>query len=141
VRQAKKFDHRTGEKIKQKRRKAELIALLKARNVDVSATYLSSKEIEKLAQENAIEIEHEIEEVHLGWVNKPKGLLQILWDHGWIDPQEPLSQYTKDKHDMWLKWGITSRICIRFQKILSNLHSQQVSPILNMKSQDWSNWQ
>jgi len=44
-RQVKKFDHRTGEKIKQKQQKAELIALLKARNVDVLATYLSSKEI------------------------------------------------------------------------------------------------
>jgi len=49
-----------------------------------------------------IKIEQVIEEVQLGWVNKPKGLLQILWECGWIYPQEPLSRYTKDKCDMWL---------------------------------------
>ena len=40
---------------------------------------------------NVFKIEQEIEEVQLSQVNMPKGFLQILWEHGWIDPQELLS--------------------------------------------------
>ena len=30
-----------------------------------------------------------------GWVGKPKGLLQVLWETGWINPDKPRSKYKK----------------------------------------------
>jgi len=35
-------------------------------------------------------------------MNKPKGLLQILWERGWIDPNENINNYLKDKRKIWL---------------------------------------
>jgi hypothetical protein len=31
-----------------------------------------------------------------GWAGKPKGLKQVLWETGWIDPSVPLSTYIKN---------------------------------------------
>jgi hypothetical protein len=30
-----------------------------------------------------------------GWAGKPKGLFQVLWETGWIDPELPRSKYNK----------------------------------------------
>ena len=36
--------------------------------------------------------------VRKGWLNKAKGLKQVLWERGWID-ESNLSNYSKIKHD------------------------------------------
>jgi len=40
--------------------------------------------------------------VEEGWLHKSKGLFQVLWEHGWIDPTENLQNYVKDKKPKWL---------------------------------------
>ena len=41
--------------------------------------------MEKLANDNGIELTCQIDVVEEGWMGKPKGLLQVLWERGWID--------------------------------------------------------
>jgi len=55
---------------------AELIELI---NATFGNLPKNSKEIEKLAIENAIKIEQDIEKGMLGWVNKPKGFCRFFW--------------------------------------------------------------
>ena len=55
-----------------------------------------------LASSHGIVMEIEEDEVIQGWLGKPKGLLQILWECGWIDPLENLQKYVKDKKQNWL---------------------------------------
>jgi len=43
-----------------------------------------------------------------GWVNKPKGMLQVLYERGWIDPTKPKSTYLVDDKDD--KLGLRSMV-------------------------------
>jgi hypothetical protein len=63
--------------------KAELIEKLKAANVSHHGTM---EAISKVATNNGIPLEVEEPLLEHGWVNKPKGLLQVLWERGFIDP-------------------------------------------------------
>jgi len=100
--QAQKNAYMTGRKKPRKRRKAELIQMLNEKNISTLGTYKSAQEIQRLAIENGIELEEEIDETTQGWLNQPKGLLQVLWERGWINPDVPLSDYIKDKRESWL---------------------------------------
>jgi len=98
--QQKKYDRATGKKKKRKLRKSEILTLLRTK-LGSSSTLSSYKTIEELhviANSNGISIESEDDEIVPGWLNKPKGLLQILWEHGWIDPSENLQNYVKEKN-------------------------------------------
>jgi hypothetical protein len=48
----------------------------------------------------------ETQKVQQEWERKQKGLLQVLWEHGWIDTTR-LNQYTidgtKDLYGVWQK--------------------------------------
>lgn len=44
------------------------------------------KEIQALATQLQIPIEFERNKTEEGWRSKPKGMLQILWERGFIDP-------------------------------------------------------
>ena len=48
---------------------------------------------EQLAKENDIELTCSKEAVKEGWLGKSKGLLQVLWERGWIDELR-LGEYT-----------------------------------------------
>jgi len=100
--QAQKNAYMTGRKVQRKRRKAELIQMLNEKKISTLGTYKSAQEIQRLAIENGIELEEEIDETTQGWLNQPKGLLQVLWERGWINPDVPLSDYVKDKRESWL---------------------------------------
>ncbi len=63
--------------------KAELTEKLQQRGILTSGTY---KKIKEICTRNNIETEEEIQKVVPGWGGKQKGLLQSLWEHGWIDP-------------------------------------------------------
>jgi hypothetical protein len=56
------------------------------------------REFQKLASQNNVSIWKCAEDVEEGWLGKPKGLLQILWERGFIDPgiQNPEKYYTLD---------------------------------------------
>jgi len=99
-RQQKKYDRATGKKKKRKLRKSEILTLLRTK-LGSSSTLSSYKTIEELhviANSNGISIESEDGEIVPGWLNKLKGLLQILWERGWIDPSENLQKYVKEKN-------------------------------------------
>jgi len=53
--------------------------MLNEKNISTLGTYKSAQEIQRLAIENGIELEEEIDEMMQGWLNQPKGLLQVLW--------------------------------------------------------------
>jgi hypothetical protein len=60
------------------------------RNMDQGRVSLNA--LQELAQKNAVELKVKIPVVHEGWMGKPKGLLQICWERGFIDPSR---KYTK----------------------------------------------
>ena len=48
-------------------------------------------ELEQLASKYKIELTTEIDVVEDGWLGKPKGLLQVLWERGWVDKKKIVS--------------------------------------------------
>jgi len=55
--------------------------------------HCSKDEIERLVGEYGIELTCQVEVIEEGWLGKPKGLLQVLWERGWIDEQN-MSKYS-----------------------------------------------
>ncbi len=47
--------------------------------------HYSKDEQHKLAVEYDIPLTYQIDAIEPGWLGKPKGLLQVLWERGWID--------------------------------------------------------
>ena len=47
--------------------------------------HLSKDKLERIAQLKNVELTYEYNVKKEGWMGKPKGLLQILWEHGFID--------------------------------------------------------
>jgi hypothetical protein len=47
-------------------------------------------------QTQDLPIEEDFDEVVEGWEEKPKGMLQILWQRGFIDPAKKKEYYTVD---------------------------------------------
>ena len=47
--------------------------------------HLSKDELERIANEKNIVLAYEFRVKKEGWMGKPKGLLQILWERGFID--------------------------------------------------------
>ena len=52
-------------------------------------------ELQEIARKNNIDTKVEKTRVKKGWEGQPKGLLQVLWERGWID-QGQLEKYTMD---------------------------------------------
>jgi len=68
------------------------------------------------ASSHGVAIEIIEDEIKQRWLNKPKGLLQILWKQGWIDPSENLNNYLQN----FVRWH--GKVIPEFQndeKILS----------------------
>lgn len=96
---AKKFDRPTGKKIVKKRKKAQLQALLREKGVHAQGSLI---EISKSCENNNIALTVEVEEIEQGWLGRPKGAYQILWERGFIDESKGPNYYTmkgrKDKY-------------------------------------------
>jgi hypothetical protein len=56
---------------------------LQAKGVSAKGT---KDELQILCKNQGIPIAEELDEVVEGWENRPKGVLQILWERGFIDP-------------------------------------------------------
>ena len=52
------------------------------------------KQLQKQAKDINLPVRYTYEKILPGWVGKPKGSLQILYERGWIDPND-LSSYTE----------------------------------------------
>ena len=87
-----KYDRKTGEIKVITKSKADLKKELKDKGCYVRG-HCSREKIERLAREHDIELTCRIEVVEEGWVGRPKGLLQVLWERGWID-EKRISEYS-----------------------------------------------
>ena len=54
-------------------------------------------ELEDLAKKYNVELACDLEVVEEGWLGKPKGLLQVLWERGWIDKNNVCKYILKGK--------------------------------------------
>jgi len=72
--------------------KKEIKEELKSKGVFVRG-HCDREKMEKLAADNKIELTSRVEIVKEGWMGKPKGLLQVLWERGWID-ENNLNEYS-----------------------------------------------
>ena len=52
----------------------------------------------KLCRNNNLPLKKSQLIVDEGWLNKPKGALQVLWERDWIDPKKSHTYYTKNGH-------------------------------------------
>ena len=91
-REERRFDRKTGSKRTVKYKKLDLVKSL--RLVGVKDPKGSSKKLQQLARFHNLPVSYEEDVVDEGWVGKPKGALQILYERGWIDPDK-IGQYTK----------------------------------------------
>ena len=53
----------------------------------------TAKELIQRAKDNGIQVTSASEKILEGWQGKAKGLLQVLWERGFIDPNN-LDRYT-----------------------------------------------
>ncbi len=60
------------------------------------------EDLHLLAGNHGIATTIEEDEVIPGWLGKSKGLLQILWERGWIVPSANINDYVKYKRKHWL---------------------------------------
>jgi hypothetical protein len=97
-REASKFDFPTGDTTTKKRRKDAMENNLKAKGVRARG---SRNVIVRLCKQNDIPHKITTAKIKEGWGGKPKGVLQILWERGFIDPSiEPIKatdHYTNDE--------------------------------------------
>ena len=77
-----KFDRDKGEKKMVTKSKKDIKEELKMKGV---RGHCPRDKIEKLANNNGIELTCQMNVVEEGWIGKPKGLLQVHLERGWID--------------------------------------------------------
>jgi hypothetical protein len=89
-----KFDFQTTEARKtRKLNKDELVLKLKAATI---SSHGNMDALSSIATNHGIPLVVEEPLLKHGWLNKPKGLLQLLWERGFIDPSKPRQNYVVD---------------------------------------------
>ena len=81
-----------GQTLKRNLTKVELTAKLRGKGIMATG---SLKALKKLCDQNGMPTSEYIPKIQQGWVGKQKGLLQILWERGWVDISR-LGKYTID---------------------------------------------
>jgi hypothetical protein len=71
------------------------------------------KELQDFATTNGIPLHVNNPEVTQGWEGKPKGLLQVLWERGFIDESKPVNCYTVDGRKVPITGEIDSTYSLR----------------------------
>ena len=79
-----KFDLFTGERKMSKKTKKMLVKEIKETGFQIRG-HLSKDELKRITNEKGIRHTYELFVKKEGWIGKPKGLLQILWERGFID--------------------------------------------------------
>jgi hypothetical protein len=72
--------------------KPHLIELLRQRGIENAKG--SKKQIRNMAERAGISLTYQKQDVLQGWEGKAKGMEQILWERGWIDPSQDRRTYT-----------------------------------------------
>ena len=90
-RERQRHDRTTGKTLKKNKTKEMILDDLKERGINVSGTVLQLKEI---ARRNNIPLVFEQQEILKGWEGQPKGMLQVLWERGFIDGTKSEKYYT-----------------------------------------------
>jgi hypothetical protein len=72
--------------------KPHLIELLRQRGIENAKG--SKKQIRNMAERAGISLTYQKQDVLQGWEGKAKGMEQILWERGWIDPSQDQRTYT-----------------------------------------------
>ena len=78
---------------KKKFTRAELINKLKTQH-NLPNIRGTLKEVQAVATQYGIPLTYERPKIQEGWLNKPKGMMQVLWERGWIDPSKSVRDYT-----------------------------------------------
>ena len=82
-----------GRTVRRRLKKEELIRKLNEAGVMATGNLAA---VQKLAMEKGIPLyEENLLKIRQGWQGKQKGILQILWERGWID-ESNINQYTMD---------------------------------------------
>ena len=91
------------------RSKGEILNLLKKQtNIRIKARY-NKKDLHAIAERNNIPVTIEEHVIEPGWVGSAKGLLQVLWERGWIDVAK-LGEYSiNGKKTKWMKMEKSNR--------------------------------
>ena len=84
---------------KQKKTKKELTVELFGENQQ--KMNLNLKCLQNIASNKGISIEVQVPVVKEGWVGKPKGLKQVAWEQGLLDPDQ-IKKYEKHSKDLSL---------------------------------------
>ena len=92
-----KHDQHTGKHKILEKTKKQLLSDLKQKGVKISRHY-TKEELHHLASANKVALTFVEPVVIPGWCGKPKGLLQVLWERGWINVAE-IDRYSVDGKD------------------------------------------
>ena len=94
------FDVETEETETKKYTRSQLIDKIQSQT-DLKNVRGTLVAIQGIATSHNIPIDYQRKKIREGWANEPKGMLQILWERGCIDPQKGVSDYAvnvkKDK--------------------------------------------
>ena len=113
-REARKFDRNTGISKERNLKKSELLERLQEKGIVSKG---STKQLRDLCLERNLQITEKVEVIEEGWMGKPKGIMQVLWERGFLDPTK-ISTYTMEgKKDLFgnLIEGSSLREIIRQQ--------------------------
>ena len=89
-----KYDRPTGASKTFNKKRSELIRDLKRADVELPRRRFLIADLRTFAAQHGIATTYDQQLKEEGWVNKPKGLLQVLWERGFIDSSIPLKSYT-----------------------------------------------
>ena len=116
----------------------ELIdALLNGKKISAKGNL---KKITDLCTQNNISLTKETSVIDEGWVNKPKGMLQILYERGFLEPTRSMKTYTLDgKKDEYghvvpetsLKELISSLLDFQNEETLLQYHGRLLGVIVD----------
>ena len=99
----------------------------------------NQNKLQKLCQNNNICIDKEIQKIRKGWVNKQKGSLQVLYERGWINPDEYKEYTKKGKLDVYgnrdkaksLRQLISMQPDFLHQETLLQIHCKKLGTLSN----------
>ncbi len=95
-----KHDKQLGTAKTRNKLKIELLKDLRESGYDTTRQRFLKEELLALCEQRNLPVTIEEAEVKDGWLGRPKGMLQILWERGWIDATKVVSprsmRYSKD---------------------------------------------
>ena len=94
-RMQRRFDFETGEKEIKNYTRSTLIKKIKE-NTNLDQVTGNVKEIREIAKAHNVPTSFERNKVKEGWMGKPKGMLQILFERGFFDPSDSIKEIVRN---------------------------------------------